>query len=240
MNQASFFVADKAIFGGYPSWEQVQELQTAGVVWFVDLTEECEKNVVLYHQLVPNWINYPIKDGGTPQNREKFLTFLLAVQILVDGLGPGEKIYLHCRGGHGRSGLVIACFLAMTLNISPKKSLFLVKLYHSQRPNLVNTRWEREWPLNPTQKRFVQKFFGTFLLRSGFEAENTSAYKKSDHVWYFVRINVWLHQNPQLLAVVLNSGLKTIKGEGPVSKILQQLRYYILFSKAKKLVDCCS
>lgn len=235
MNQASFFIKNKALFGGYPNHNQIIELQKEGVVWFIDLTSQNEKNIKVYSHLVNNWINYPIKDGHVPENNKKFMVFLCLLQIILESLKPDEKIYLHCRGGHGRSSLVISCFFSMVLNIPPFDSIKLAKEYHDLRPNL-NQKWLLRWPLSLKQRKFVESFFGTVLFHTNFKDHRIKdVVTKIEFLRYMIILNIYLHKHPFMLEILLNSGLKTIKGEGITSKILQELRYYILNAIAKKL-----
>ncbi|CCV01864.1 Putative tyrosine phosphatase [Invertebrate iridescent virus 22] len=237
MNQASFFIEKKALFGGYPSHNQIIELINEGVVWFVDLTNDNEKGIHLYSHLVNNWINYPIKDQGIPENKKNFLIFLFIIQMAIESLKPGEKLYLHCRGGHGRSSLVISCFLCLLFGVSPNESLNLIKNYHSLRPNL-RSKWLTGWPLSLKQRKFVESFFGTLYFYSNFNDEKIKdVFTKTDFFRNMIILNLYLHQNPYILNTLLHSGFKTLKGEGIISTILQKLRFYILYSKAKKIFD---
>lgn len=241
MNQASFFIEKKALFGGYPNHKQIIELIDEGVVWFIDLTGSDEKGIKVYSHLVNNWINFPIKDRGIPENKKNFLIFLLLIQMAFESLKPGEKLYLHCRGGHGRSSLVISCFLCLLFGIPPDESLNLTKEYHSLRPNL-RLKWLIGWPLSLKQRKFVDSFFGPLYFYSNFNSDIKGATKeqlltKSDYFRYMILVNLYLHQHKSIFEVLLNSGLKTLQGEGVTSIILQQLRYYTLYSKAKKIFD---
>jgi hypothetical protein len=236
MNQASFFIEKKALFGGYPNHKQIIELQEEGVTWFIDLTNSNEKNIKIYSHLVNNWINYPIKDGHIPEDKKKFVIFLLLLQIVMESLKPGEKIYLHCRGGHGRSTLVIACFLSMVFNIPPLDGLNLAKEYHTLRPNL-KSKWLVGWPLSLKQRKFVESFFGSIYFHSNFQEEIKEIATKTEFFRYMIILNLYLHQHNSVLEVLLNSGFKTIKGEGTISIMLQELRFYILYAKAKKIFE---
>lgn len=237
MNQASFFIEKKALFGGYPNHNQIIELKEEGVVWFIDLTNNNERGITQYSHLVDNWINFPIKDGWVPENKKKFHIFLLLIQMVIDSLKPGEKLYLHCRGGHGRSSLVISCFLSMVFNIPVADSLNLTRDYHALRPNL-NPKWLIGWPLSLKQRKFIECFFGSLYLHSNFnDSKIKDISTKTEFFRYMIILNLYLHQHTSVLEVLLNSGLKTIKGEGILSCMLQELRFYVLYSKAKKIFD---
>jgi protein-tyrosine phosphatase len=236
MNQASFFIEKKALFGGYPNHCQILELQREGVKWFIDLTHNNEKNIRVYSNLVDNWINFPIKDGFIPTDKKKFTIFLILIQMVLESLKPGEKLYLHCRGGHGRSSLVIACFLGYSLNLPPLESLELTRYIHSTRPNL-RKRWLERCPLNLKQKLFVENFFGKFYMYSGYRYSKNTTINKNGFFRYIVALNFYLYQNPIILDTLLNSGMKKIMGEDVTSQILQELRFILFYNKAKKLFD---
>lgn len=237
MNQASFFIEKKALFGGYPSHKQITELVNEGVVWFIDLTNHNEKGIRFYSHLVHNWINFPIKDGHIPENNKKFVIFLFILQMVLNNLKPGEKLYLHCKGGHGRSCLVISCLLCMVFNLPPIESLNLIKNYHSLRPNL-KAKWLSRWPLSIKQRNFVESFFGTLYFYSNFKSDNIKEITTiKDFINFMVVLNVYLQQNEYMLNVLLHSGFKTLKGEGTTSVMLQKLRFFLLYTKAKKIFD---
>lgn len=250
MNQASFFIEKKALFGGYPNHNQIVELVEEGVVWFIDLTHCDERNIKVYSHLVNNWVNFPIKDRHVPENNKNFLIFLLIIQMVLESLKSGEKIYLHCRGGHGRSSLVISCFLGMVLKLPPFDSLNMVRRYHSRRPNLSPKWCYLRWPLSLKQRKFVETFFGStnlwalpksksraFGVRLSFASKPKT---KIDFLRYMVALNLYLNQNKSMLETLLHSGLKTIVGEGSSKAhliILQELRLYLLYSEAKKIFE---
>lgn len=242
MNQASFFIEKKALFGGYLSHDQVLELKSEGVVWFIDLTCKDERNVTKYSHLVSNWVNYPIKDRGVPENRKKFAIFLFIIQLIVDSLKTGEKIYLHCRGGHGRSCLVVACFLGLVLNISASESLKLTTEYHILRPGL-RTKWLTTSPFNSDQTNFVENYFGSLYLYTHFKLidshqdDDSQCPEDDSRHGKYVRLMFYLRKNPAVLETLLNSGMKQIMGEGFTSIMLQDLRMYILYFQAKKIFD---
>lgn len=257
MNQASFFIEKKALFGGYPNHNQIVELVEEGVVWFIDLTHCDERNIKVYSHLVNNWVNFPIKDRHVPENNKNFLIFLLIIQMVLESLKSGEKIYLHCRGGHGRSSLVISCFLGMVLKLPPFDSLNMVRRYHSRRPNLSPKWCYLRWPLSLKQRKFVETFFGSTNLYGGlsnaptipfgpsrhwvsFWLRTTKPKTKIDFLRYMVALNLYLNQNKSMLETLLHSGLKTIVGEGSSKAqglILQELRLYLLYSEAKKIFE---
>lgn len=46
-----------------------------------------------------------------------------------------ECVYVHCWGGHGRTGTIVALLLAQLYGMSPERALHLTSHFHSQRVN---------------------------------------------------------------------------------------------------------
>jgi len=77
---------------------------------FVDLTEEGE----LARYEADDHRRHPIADFGVP-------TVEAMDDILADvdaALADGRTVYLHCRGGKGRTGMAVACWLIRRGNTS--------------------------------------------------------------------------------------------------------------------------
>ena len=164
MDRCSYFFEDKALFGVYPSQETVNLLEQYGVVHFINLTCEGEKNIVKYCTTV-NYINYPITDHSFPKNWKSFSKFILTIFSLIKTLKK-EKIYIHCRGGHGRSGIVVACVLCYMFNLDPSVALKLSAAYHRNRKDL-RYKWRVRSPCTNSQKGFVYRFFRPLIYYRG-------------------------------------------------------------------------
>jgi len=116
-----YWVAPDFLAGEYPGhFEQFQAarrvtaLLNAGITLFIDLTEEGE--LLPYHHLLEEerqagrdvlHQRFPVTDLSTPS-----VAHMNAILDAIDlGLQEGRKIYLHCRGGIGRTGTVVGCYL---------------------------------------------------------------------------------------------------------------------------------
>jgi predicted NAD-dependent protein-ADP-ribosyltransferase YbiA (DUF1768 family)/protein-tyrosine phosphatase len=158
MERCSYFIENKALFGSYPTQETVNYLQSIGVVCFIDLTNKDETNIITY-QTDCEYINYPIVDRKIPSNWKTFAKLILNCCNKIKKLKTGEKIYIHCKGGHGRSGILVACILCHYNNLTVEEALRRTNKYHSERI-FMKEKWRKIGsPQGKKQKDFVYKFF---------------------------------------------------------------------------------
>jgi predicted NAD-dependent protein-ADP-ribosyltransferase YbiA (DUF1768 family) len=158
MERSSEFVKNKALFGGYPIQEQVDLFESLGVRYFIDLTRLGEKRTTPYTTKY-TYIHYPIQDRRVPTNWKSFAQFIIKIGEIIKNLPPGQRIYVHCKGGHGRSGIVVACLLCYLYKINPPEALSKTTKYHSRRKEM-REKWRRIGsPQTRSQKHFVTKFF---------------------------------------------------------------------------------
>lgn len=158
MESSSYFIKDKAMFGSFPTQQSVQELEMEGVKHFIDLTFHDEKKIVPY-VTTQGYINFPIYDQNVPTDLQAFSRFIIQTSKIIRELQLGEKIYIHCKGGHGRSGIVVACILCYIFSLSPYESLQYTSQCHNNRKNM-RERWRKIGsPQTYSQKKFVYKSF---------------------------------------------------------------------------------
>ncbi len=89
---------------------RLARLREAGIDSFVDLTEEDE--LPPYSLWLPKQAEYlrsAIVDTGVPNNVSDTRGLLATIRA---ALARGKGVYVHCRAGIGRTGLIIGCFLA--------------------------------------------------------------------------------------------------------------------------------
>jgi hypothetical protein len=85
-------------------------LRAAGIDYFIDLTEVHE--MIDYHGLLPRdavYLRCAIPDTWVPENPAQMheLQSRIRAALILD-----RHIYVHCRAGIGRTGVVIGCYLA--------------------------------------------------------------------------------------------------------------------------------
>jgi hypothetical protein len=158
MDNCSYFIENKALFGSFPSQDEVYELEEMGVILFVDLTVSSEPKLVPY---TTNYtiLSYPIPDKSIPKNCVEFCKFVYSIYKALTSLGDDEKIYVHCKGGHGRSGIVVAMLLALYHNVSAEEALEMTRKFHQDR-RVMRDKWRKIGsPQTIQQRDFVCKMF---------------------------------------------------------------------------------
>lgn len=175
MERCSYFIEHKALFGSFPDQHTVDALEREGVRYFIDLTENEEEFLVLPQVVDPvgglsttkkipyrtkyAYLHYPIKDRQIPSDWADFARLILRVCNIIKNLSEGEKIYIHCKGGHGRSGIVVASILCVYNKWHPIAALKHTSECHARRP-IMRDKWRRLGsPQSKYQKNFVLKFF---------------------------------------------------------------------------------
>ena len=127
MEYCSKIIENIAYFGPAPNQRIADSLLKEGITVFVDLTTTDD---LIEPYIAPRRINYPVQDNKIPENLNDFTDFIHKLVKLID---QGEKIYVHCRAGHGRSGMVAACLLCEINKYSPIYAIKLVTEYHKER-----------------------------------------------------------------------------------------------------------
>ena len=201
MDTCSYFIQNKALFGSMPNNDTVKELEKIGVKYFVDLTSSKEKLTTPY-QTELQILQYPIPDRKIPKDYLSFAQFVYDVYLKIKNLNDNEKLYIHCKGGHGRSGIVVACILCLYLKIPPEIALDLTKFYHQQRKTMRD-KWRRIGsPQTFTQKDFVKKLFEPFYFNTHQNSflSNSSSYVVNDKglgKFYCVEAAYQAYKNPE-------------------------------------------
>jgi predicted NAD-dependent protein-ADP-ribosyltransferase YbiA (DUF1768 family) len=163
MDRSSEFIRGKARFGSYPTQKYVEEFENMGVRYFVNLTYDEEKHIIPYKTKY-TYIHYPISDHRVPTCWKSFAQFIIKIGNIIKSLKEEEQIYIHCKGGHGRSGIVVASLLCYLYNIPASEGIAKTNRYHSYRKDM-REKWRKIGsPQTRSQKHFVSKFFETLYI----------------------------------------------------------------------------
>ncbi len=154
----SFHVDWNIYAGEYPgdkygkkAEEKIEQMTHFGVRHYIDLTEEGELRP--YSQLLPKGTTYtrfPIRDCDVPSSIDDVERLIRHIQKLSkrnDGY-----VYIHCWGGVGRTGTIVACYFAE--NNSFEKAMQLLRKQFSEMPKSSH----RTTPDTNEQINFVKKY----------------------------------------------------------------------------------
>lgn len=180
MNRCSYFIENRALFGCFPDKDAIPELLENNVKIFVDLTTP-DENIPHNDGDHLSRISFPIEDKKYPRDWIAFSQFLIRIEKEINSLKNDEKLYLHCRGGHGRSGIVVACLLCRMRNITPEKALELTNTFHNNRKEMKE-KWRKIGsPQNQHQKDFVIKFFRDYYFYRTAKIGNSVGFSMFSH-----------------------------------------------------------
>lgn len=139
---------------------KIRRLEEFGITHFIDLTEEGELNP--YQHLLDSYVEhhrFPIKDVSVPESYQDVYDLMEYIDSILSN--DENKVYVHCWGGVGRTGTIVAC---------------LYEYYGESYENAVNhlrqsfkdcpkSHW-RHTPETEEQLDFIREF-GIFLKERG-------------------------------------------------------------------------
>jgi Protein-tyrosine phosphatase len=117
LSNSYWVIPGRLLAGEYPigsgytdARARLARFREAGVNYFIDLTEKDE--MPAYRHLLPVYTRYqnsPIADTSVPTSVTQVVELLSDIRVAVEAK---RCIYVHCRAGIGRTGLVVGCYLA--------------------------------------------------------------------------------------------------------------------------------
>jgi len=112
-----------------------------------DVNDEKESKYIKY-------IHFPIKDNEIPNCIHSYCNFIF---FLKNEIENGNKIYIHCRGGHGRSSMVCVSVYMVIFMTDLKSSIEYVSKAHNERI-VLREKWKKcKFPFNSKQYSFLSK-----------------------------------------------------------------------------------
>ena len=140
-------------FDDFTSLDKLQRFQEFGITHFIDLTEEDELKP--YEQMLWKgacYRRFPIEDGGIPYNPAAVRQLVADIQQIIADR-PKAKISIHCWGGVGRTGQIVASYLAINRCLDYDNTMFLLRLHFSRNPKSER----RIVPENRQQCEFIRR-----------------------------------------------------------------------------------
>lgn len=141
---------------GEKAEHKIRQMIHFGIKHFVDLTEENEQKP--YSHLLPKgctYLRFPIPDVSAPKSVESVHQLLHRIDELKKQDG---YVYLHCWGGVGRTGTIVACHLAMVQeNPTLESVLTALRNHFKAMPKSAH----RITPESKEQVDFIARFIGS-------------------------------------------------------------------------------
>ncbi len=158
-------VPGRFVAGEYPGrrWyrgagDRLSRLLSAGVNRFVDLTEEGELKPYLEMAQQEaerlsrsfDWERHPVVDMSIP-DRSRMVEILDAIDSAME---RGETVYIHCKGGIGRTGTVVGCWLRRQ-GYSGEEALSQIATWWK---GVAKRHYKRRSPETSEQRRYIMEW----------------------------------------------------------------------------------
>lgn len=133
-------------YGPMPTYNELLSLKKKKVDIIWNLAKELGALARYEKNIAPEVIRGNVSDYSVPSDMNKFMS---QVNHVAAALKAGKKVFVHCHGGRGRTGMVLAALKIAVDKVDPKKALKLVD-------SLV------DGPDTKEQEEFV-KFYAPYL-----------------------------------------------------------------------------
>ena len=157
----SYQVTSQIYAGEYPrdkseeiSTAKLKQFQDFGITHFVDLTEEGEL-APYYNMLYPgaSHLRFPIRDVSVPKSVDDVHNLVEHIRDIFNN-NPEAKVYIHCWGGVGRTGLIVGCLVGDIYKLSYEDAMSRLERLFMACPKSAY----RRTPETQEQCNFIAKF----------------------------------------------------------------------------------
>lgn len=147
---------------------KLKRMHHFGVRHFVDLTEEGEQRP--YRELLPcdtTHLRFPVKDVDVPNSVEAVHQLIDEIEYMMQQDG---YTYIHCWGGVGRTGTIVACYEARQMEgPTLENALAAMRNHFSNMPKASH----RKSPETQEQIEFVRRFVDSCNQKKDFLKQRT-------------------------------------------------------------------
>lgn len=113
INNSYCVIIDKVYAGEYAGdlhkpEQKVRQLEMFGITHIIDLTEDGELNP--YKHLLDTFVEhhrFPIADVSVPKSYDSVYELMEHINSIISD--KDNRVYIHCWGGVGRTGIIVAC-----------------------------------------------------------------------------------------------------------------------------------
>ena len=136
----SNWIDSNVMTGAYPSNRDINQanriIKESKVNVIISLQESHEDEKFIKYKDIygtnAEYYQFPIKDRNTLP-KEKLIYIIISIcNILRD---PNKIVYIHCFGGHGRTGLISILLLKFTYNLTNEQAIELWYSLHDRKIN---------------------------------------------------------------------------------------------------------
>jgi hypothetical protein len=179
----STLLPGRVYFGGYPSETMLSQLEQEQFTHIVNLTIDNE--MAPYRSIRMLMYEYPIPDHGVPRDILEYCEFLCFLRRLCVNENL-SKIYIHCRGGHGRSSMIcVSLWMLLHPDMELQPSITHVNQCHVTR-KVLREKWRnKRVPFNHHQSTFLHKIHRTIFLNTSLAHASFSF--STHYVWVLPR-----------------------------------------------------
>ncbi|MBR5639673.1 MAG: dual specificity protein phosphatase family protein [Muribaculaceae bacterium] len=157
----SYQVTSQIYAGEYPrdkdeelSIAKLKQFEDFGVTHFVDLTEDGE--LAPYHNMLypgASHVRFPIRDVSVPKSMDDVRGLVKSICEIVNN-NPDAKVYIHCWGGVGRTGVIVGCLLSELYHQSFDETMAKLENIFLACPKSAY----RKTPETQEQRQFISKY----------------------------------------------------------------------------------
>ena len=98
-------------------------------------------------------LRFPIRDVSVPENVSSVKELIGQIQGILEE-DKRNKVYIHCWGGVGRTGVIVGCLLSHQHDFDYEKTMDALKKAFSDCPKSAY----RETPETKEQREFIEKY----------------------------------------------------------------------------------
>lgn len=156
---ASPLIHDRLYFGGAPDALMWEALERHNMTLIVNLLTETERRIFPYpvkksDTWQPLMWHLPVPDQQLPEKPDAFLNMVRRI-VQYMRQHPRSKVYVHCRGGHGRSPMMAGCILSALEGKVGAECIDAVSRAHWLRKRLSAKYYRQLCPVANRQRTFL-------------------------------------------------------------------------------------